>query len=254
MNLMYNNFLFLATSFETLPNTTTSSTVLETPITPSAASNIEFFDNTSIENKEGKPEMNVSSTVNITPPVTPVVGQTKNQEKEQTSKPKSYRDAIAKKDKSATTTSTEIQPASTTKSNKSNKQQKKAAAKSSGNPVRTPRGHPQDTNDYYDDSWYYGNGEEGYLSTGYTDDQEIFVGNLSAQVTENEVKTNRNICLFLLINYLIFRFMDYFDLMVIFFLFVLVIQDLKLVQQILRLLFVNRLKWQKPLYLIMKIF
>jgi hypothetical protein len=194
MNLMYNNFLFLATSFETLPNTTTSSTVLETPITPSAASTIEFFDNTSIENKEGKPEMNVSSTVNITPPVTPVVGQTKNQEK--TSKPKSYRDAIAKKDKSATTTSTEIQPASTTKSNKSNKQQKKAAAKSSGNPVRTPRGHPQDTNDYYDDSWYYGNGEEGYLSTGYTDDQEIFVGNLSAQVTENEVKINRNICLF----------------------------------------------------------
>ena len=169
--------------------------MIETPLTPSASANIEFFDNTIVEKNEGKP---VSSTVNITPPVTPVVEQAK----EQTSKPKSYRDAIGKKEKPVTTP-TENQPTSsvTTKSNKSNKQQKKAAAaaaaKSSGNTNRTPRGHPQDANDYYDDSWYYGNGEEGYLSTGYTDDQEIFVGNLSAQVTENEVTEK----FFLLMNY-----------------------------------------------------
>ncbi|CAF5149349.1 unnamed protein product, partial [Rotaria socialis] len=35
-------------------------------------------------------------------------------------------------------------------------------------------------------------GEEAYLHTGYTDDQEIFIGNLSAQVTEAEVKNNNN--------------------------------------------------------------
>ncbi|CAF1201368.1 unnamed protein product [Adineta steineri] len=195
------------TSFESPADTANSSAIIETPITPSAANHIEFFDNTIVDKKEGKPEKNVSSTLNITPPITPVVEQAK----EQTSKPKSYRDAIGKKEKPVTTTtSTEIQPASppststttpatpavtattptTAKSNKSNKQQKKAAAKSNGNnntTNRAPRGHPQDANDYYDDSWYYGNVEEGYLSTGYTDDQEIFVGNLSAQVTENEI-------------------------------------------------------------------
>ncbi|UJR07756.1 hypothetical protein I4U23_012040 [Adineta vaga] len=157
----------------TSPLATMSSTVIETPITPSAASNIEFFDNTIPDKKE-------------------VVDQTKDQP----SKPKSYRDAIGKKEKATTPTTptptTENQPAaSATKSNKSNKQQKKAAAaaaKATGNNNRTQRGHPQDANDYYDDSWYYENGcTEGYLSTGYTDDQEIFVGNLSAQVTENEI-------------------------------------------------------------------
>jgi hypothetical protein len=164
------------------PISTNDKSMIETPITPSASNtNIEFFDNTIIEKKEEE-DLNVSSTASITPPVTPVVEQTK----EQTSKPKSYRDAIGnKKEKPATTTtSNENQPA---KSNKSNKQQKKAA-KAAANNNRAPRGHPQDANDYYDDSWYYGSTEEGYLSTGYTDDQEVFVGNLSAQVTENEVK------------------------------------------------------------------
>jgi hypothetical protein len=157
-------------------------TVIETPITPSASNNIEFFDNTIPEKKDEKSELNVSSTTSITPPITPVVDLAK----EQISKPKSYRDAIGKKEKPATVP-TETQPIAGTKSNKSNKQQKKAA-KSAANNNRTTRGHPQDVNDYYDESWYYGNGEEGYLSTGYTDDQEVFVGNLSAQVTENEVK------------------------------------------------------------------
>jgi hypothetical protein len=159
---------------------------IETPITPSATNNnIEFFDNTIIETKkDDKSELNNSSTENITPPVTPIVEQTK---------PKSYRDAIGKKEKPTTTTTTitsnENQSAATTvtKTNKSNKQQKKAA-KANANNNRTTRGHPQDANDYYDDSWYYGTGDEGYLSTGYTDDQEVFVGNLSAQVTENEVE------------------------------------------------------------------
>jgi hypothetical protein len=153
-------------------NAKTSSTMIETPITPSASNNIEFFDNI----KEDKTDID-----HITPPVTPII------EKEQTSKPKSYRDAIGKKDKSIIN-SNENQLTSGTKSNKSNKQQKKAAKSTANNNTKTTRGHPQDTNDYYDDSWYYGNGEEGYLSTGYTDDQEVFVGNLSAQVTENEVK------------------------------------------------------------------
>ncbi|CAF4729819.1 unnamed protein product [Rotaria sp. Silwood1] len=186
------------TSFDTQSVTTTSPTVIETSIVPSPSNNVEFFDNTIVEKKEDKSETKASSVANITPPVTPIVEPSKTQEKEQTTKPKSYRDAIGKKEKPATS-STESQPTSATatattamtttgtKSNKSNKQQKKAS-KASGNNNRTAaRGHPQDTNDYYDDSWYYGTGEEGYLSTGYTDDQEIFVGNLSAQVTENEI-------------------------------------------------------------------
>ncbi len=146
---------------------------VETPITPSATNNIEFFDNTIIEKKDEEEKSEV--TTSITPPVTPIVEQTK---------PKSYRDAIGKKEKPTTT-----ENQSGTKATKSNKQQKKAA-KANANNNRTPRGHPQDSNDYYDDSWYYGEGEEGYLSTGYTDDQEVFIGNLSAQVTENEVKEN----------------------------------------------------------------
>jgi glucan-binding YG repeat protein len=160
--------------------------MVETPITPSAASNIEFFDNTIAEKKDDKVERNTSSASDITPPVTPAVEQKTNEEKESTSKPKSYRDAIGKKEKPATT-SNESQPTATAKTTKSNKQQKKASKATSGN-NRATRGHPQDANDYYDDSWYYGTGEDGYLTTGYTDDQEIFVGNLSAQVTENEVK------------------------------------------------------------------
>ncbi|CAF3715104.1 unnamed protein product [Rotaria socialis] len=190
------------TSFGTQSATTSSSTIMETPMTLSASNNVEFFDNTIPEKKEDKPETtNTSLVPKITPPITPVVDQAKSQEREPSAKPKSYRDAIGKKEKPATT-STENQSASTvvtttttttattttagTKSNKSNKQQKKAS-KPTGNHNRTARGHPQDANDYYDDSWYYGTGEEGYLSTGYTDDQEIFIGNLSAQVTENEI-------------------------------------------------------------------
>ncbi|CAF1290890.1 unnamed protein product [Rotaria sordida] len=73
--------------------------------------------------------------------------------------------------------------------NKSNKQQEKAAkASENNNTNRATRSHPEDMNNYYYDSWYYGNGEEDYLSTGYTDDQEVFVGNLSIQVAKNEVK------------------------------------------------------------------
>jgi hypothetical protein len=154
---------------------------VETPITPSATSStIEFFDNSIMEKKEEQSEV----TTSITPPVTPIVEQTK---------PKSYRDAIGKKEKPVTTEN----QATGTKSTKSNKQQKKAAKANVNNNNNTnnraTRGHPQDTNDYYDDSWYYGNGEEGYLSTGYTDDQEVFIGNLSAQVTENEVKKKKKI-------------------------------------------------------------
>ena len=188
---------------ETTTTTNIKTNPVETPITPSAINTIEFFDNTSTtekkeEEKKVESTATTATTTHITPPVTPVVEQTK---------PKSYRDAIAKKEKppTATTTATanENQTASTAtattptgatgnKSTKSNKQQKKAAAKANAaNTNRAARGHPQDTNEYYDESWYYGNGEEGYLSTGYTDDQEIFVGDLSAQVTENEVREKK---------------------------------------------------------------
>ena len=167
--------------------TNTKGNPVETPITPSAINTIEFFDNTPTDKKE---EEKAQST-HITPPVTPVVEQTK---------PKSYRDAIGKKEKPPTNNNQTAPPtsviasaptaaATNSKTTKSNKQQKKAAAaKSNATNNRTPRGHPQDGNEYYDDSWYYGNGEEGYLSTGYTDDQEVFVGDLSAQVTEHEVR------------------------------------------------------------------
>lgn len=190
---------YLVTTFDTQSSTTSSSTSIETPLAPN---NVEFFDNTIPETKENKSETNNSGVPKVTPPVTQSANQEKSQEKEQTTKPKSYRDAIGKKEKvtpnitesqptSATSTSTTTATATTTnagtKSNKSSKEKKKAA-KANANNNRAARGHPQDTNDYYDDSWYYGTSEEGYLSTGYTDDQEIFIGNLSAQVTENEVK------------------------------------------------------------------
>ncbi len=160
---------------------------VQTPITPTSVINIEFSDNT-ISKKEAQLEDNATST----PPTTAVDDQQKTEEKEQPSKPKSYRDAIGKKEKVTTNenqSSTPVTGAATgTKPTKSNKQK---SSKSANRNSKSARGHPQDTNDYYDDSWYYGTGEEGYLHTGYTDDQEVFVGNLSAQVTEQEVKYKR---------------------------------------------------------------
>ncbi|CAF2535759.1 unnamed protein product [Rotaria sp. Silwood2] len=128
-----------------------------------------------------KDELNTSLTTKIAPPVTPVV--------EQTLKLKSYLDAIGKKKKLQQLLQQKInQQKQQTQSNKSNKQQQKSAkASGNNNANRTTRGHPQDTNNYYDDSWYYGNGEDGYLSIGYRDDQEVFAGNLSTQVAK---KTN----------------------------------------------------------------
>ena len=206
--------------------------MVQTPITSPSTINIEFSNNI-ITKKEIKSAKHVTSTGKFTPPVTPVDQQQKTQEKEQSSKPKSYRDAIGKKEKAAATATTNenqptaaaaavVAPETGAKSTKSGKQK---GSKSGSRSARAPRGHPQDVNDYYDDSWYYGTGEEGYLHTGYTDDQEVFVGNLSAQVTEEEVKTS--ISFFLIFIYFSFRFMNYFDPMVVYFLFVLVIQDLK---------------------------
>ena len=169
-------------------------------------SKIEFADNSISEKKEEKSPS--AAGTHMTPPVTPV----DTQEKEATSKPKSYRDAIGKTEKptaaaATSATATESQPAAAVaatgntnnnKSKKANKQQQQQQQqqqpqpktnKAAGNPNnRSTRGHPQDVNEYCDDSWYYSTAEEGYLSTGYTDDQEVFVGHLSAQVTENEVR------------------------------------------------------------------
>jgi hypothetical protein len=219
--------------------------------TPSSSIDIQFTDNT-VTKKEEKSVVSANATENFTPPITPV----DEQQKTQSTKPKSYRDAIAKKEKVTTTTTTNensstpgATAASGTKATKSGKQK---SSKSANKNARAARGHPQDANDYYDDSWYYGPDEIGYLHTGYTDDQEIFVGNLSAQVTEEQVKRKRRVSLKCF--YFKFRFMNYFDPMVDFFLFVLAIQDLKLVQRISLLLFVNRLKWLKQLSLIIMIF
>ena len=71
---------------------------MQTPITPSSIIKIEFSDNT-IDKKEDKPPKNKNTKDNFTPPATPVDQQQKTQEKEQLSKPKSYRDAIGKKEK-----------------------------------------------------------------------------------------------------------------------------------------------------------
>ena len=157
-------------------------------------SKIEFVDNSLSEKKE---EKSPSAGAHMTPPVTPV----DTQEKEATSKPKSYRDAIGKAEKpvAAVVTANESQQPATgsntnnnNKSKKANKQQQQPQQKSNkgtGNANnRSTRGHPQDVNEFFDDSWYYSTADEGYLSTGYTDDQEVFVGHLSAQVTENEVR------------------------------------------------------------------
>jgi hypothetical protein len=192
-------------SFGTLPTKATSSSMIQTPITPSSTINMEFSHN-AITKKEEKP-----STANFTPPATPLGDKYKSQEKEQSSKPKSYRDAIGKKEKVTTTTTNEIQPTTTAAAAtpapvateiKATKSGKQKAPKSGGRNTKATRGHPQDVNDYYDESWYYGTGEEGYLHTGYIDDQEVFVGNLSAQVSEADVKIKIIIIkYFILINY-----------------------------------------------------
>lgn len=194
-------FRYQDTPMVSTPTTKTESheATVDLPTTPSTTMKVEFLDNTLPEKKETKTQLNVSSsTTNMTPPVTP----NDNQEKEPTSKPKSYRDAIGKTEKPAatnneTSASSSAPPIAATstaatatggKSKKANKQQQKAAKANASTTNRATRGHPQDANDYYDDSWYYGSSEEGYLSTGYTDDQEVFVGHLSAQVTENEIR------------------------------------------------------------------
>jgi hypothetical protein len=173
--------------------------MVKTPITPSSTINIEFSNDTKTA-KEGKFAKPATSTANVTPPATPLDQQQKTHEKEQPSKPRSYRDAIGKKEITApTTTTNKNQPtaaaAATTATSatgaKPTKSGKQKGSKSGSRSARATRGHPQDVNDYYDDSWYYGTGEEGYLHTGYTDDQEVFLGNLSAQVTEEEVKQKR---------------------------------------------------------------
>ncbi|CAF1267709.1 unnamed protein product [Rotaria sordida] len=170
-------------SFGTIPAKPTSTSMVQTSITPSFSTDIKFSDNTKM-NDDDKSEANTNSTSSITPPATPVNEQGKIQNKEQTSKSKSYRDAIGKKEKQ-TTNEHETKPIATgTKTSKSSKQK---SSKSAGRNVRATHSHPQGINEYYDDSWYYGTGEESYLHTGYTDDQEIFVGNLSTQITEEEI-------------------------------------------------------------------
>jgi hypothetical protein len=174
----FNQILLLIASFGTVSSKVT------TVQTPSSVINIEFSDNIIVK-KDDESLDDRSSTTNRTPPITPIDEQKKIQEKQQSTKPKSYRDAIGKKEK---VTTNDNQSTTETKATKSGKQK---SSKSASRNARTTRGHPQDANDYYDDSWYYGNNEEAYLHTGYTDDQEIFVGNLSAQVTEAEVKKNK---------------------------------------------------------------
>lgn len=182
-------------------NTPTRTIPVQTPITPSSIINIEFSNDFETHKEE-----NASVT---SPTTTPANEKPKTQEKQQ-AKPKSYRDAIGKKEKPTTTTTTETASAAaptpttgaaaaattttanTTKTGKSNKQKSKPANKTKG---AAARGHPQDTEEYYDDSWYYGGGGgdvEGYLTTGYIDDQEVFVGGLSAQITEEQVRTERS--------------------------------------------------------------
>ena len=197
------------------------------PQTPTSSINIQFTSSPMVK-RENAARMEASSSV----------GQ-----EETSTKPKSYRDAIGKKEK-VPIPSNETPPATASGTTKSKKKSKSSN--------RTSRGHPQDTTeDYCDDSWYYGSGEEGYLHTGYIDDQEVFVANLSAQVTEQEVRRR-----FILMRLVLFvdRFENYFDRMEIYCIFELEILDHRLVQRILLLLFVNRLKWQKQLLLIMIIY
>ncbi|CAF3511019.1 unnamed protein product [Rotaria sp. Silwood1] len=174
-------------SFGTVSAKQTSTSTVETSIIPSSSTNTKSSDNI-IPKKNDKSKTNTSSIANVTPPATPVNEQDKTQAKEQSSKPKSYRDAIGKKEKQVTTqTTNENQSKSAATGTKTSKSGKQKSSKLGNRSTRTMRGYPQDMNDYYDDSWYYRTNEEGYLHTGYTDDQEIFIGNLSAQVTEEEI-------------------------------------------------------------------
>ncbi|CAF3511872.1 unnamed protein product [Rotaria sp. Silwood1] len=174
-------------SFGTVSAKQTSTSMVETSIIPSSSTNTKSSDNI-IPKKNDKSKTNTSSIANVTPPATPVNEQDKTQAKEQSSKPKSYRDAIGKKEKQVTTqTTNENQSKSAATGTKTSKSGKQKSSKLGNRSTRTMRGYPQDMNDYYDDSWYYRTNEEGYLHTGYTDDQEIFIGNLSAQVTEEEI-------------------------------------------------------------------
>lgn len=149
-----------------------------------------YQDNPIVENSPTKPvnPQTPTSSINIQFTNSPMVKRESAARTEasslvdQEAKPKSYRDAIGKKEKIATPSNET--PSATASGTTTTKSKKKS--KSSNRP---PRGHPQDTTeDHYDDSWYYGSGEEGYLHTGYIDDQEVFVANLSAQVTEQQVR------------------------------------------------------------------
>ena len=174
--------LIVVASFGSVP---TEQSNTQTSITPSSSVNIQFTDDV-LTKKEEKSVIPSSSAANFTPPITPAEEQKKTEEKDQSTKPKSYRDAIGKKEK-ITTTDENPAAAAAASETKATKSAKQKASKSANRNARSARSHPQDANDYYDDSWYYGTAEEGYLHTGYTDDQEVFVGNLSTQVTEAEV-------------------------------------------------------------------
>ena len=176
---------FFVASFGTTP---TRGATVQTPITPSSLINIEFSNDVETKQEE-KSVINSTESSNEKP---------KTQEKEQSTKPKSYRDAIGKKEKVntnesaaapvATTTTAAAAATGGTKNTKSGKQK---SSKTANRNARSSRGHPQDANEYYDESYYYGTGEEeGYLATGYVDDQEVFVGDLSAQITEAQVRKN----------------------------------------------------------------
>ena len=153
----------LVTAFENL-----------SPKTPTSSMNIQFTNSPLAKRGQATSSTTKISTDQVQ----------KNEEKETSTKPKSYRDAIGKKEKTPPPPPTITNDNPTTKESKSSKKKSKSANRN----ARASRGHPQDkTEDYFDDSWSYGN-EEGYLYTGYVDDQEVFIRNLSAQVTEQEVR------------------------------------------------------------------
>lgn len=162
--------------------------------TSSSSLNMKLSNNMINKSEQDATENKTNSIINSISSPTPAKEQKITDKDKDSAKPFSCSNTISKKEKfkkNQQVDENKSKLTTTTNRNKSKASNKKLS-KSSGRSKLVTYEYPQNTNDYDDDSWYYGSVGETYFHTGYTDDQEIFVGNLSTQVTEEEVKRKKH--------------------------------------------------------------
>ncbi|CAF0793480.1 unnamed protein product [Didymodactylos carnosus] len=178
----YDNNYFFAKQPQQQPSDFPQSTNKEILTQPSSAQTRQFSTATTINEKSQPEQQEKTTESSSTLPV-----------KKQPQQPKSYRDAIAVQPSSSSTVINQkphqqIEQQQTISSNVKNNQSEtpataKPTAKASSNNTDNYNGSYRNNrmvNSYNDDS--------GYYPHGYTDDQEIFVGNLSFHATSDEVR------------------------------------------------------------------